>query len=406
MSQVLFVDDDTNILNGLRRRLHRMRPQWQMQFASNGAEALDKVADTAFDVVVSDMRMPGMDGSALLEKVRNLRPEATRIILSGFAEDEAILRTVGPAHQYLAKPCEENLLVETIEHALELRNLLGSAKIRSLVSGLESLASPPTTYTRLVEALDDPRAGSDRITAIVSADIALTAEVLKLTNSSYFSLPGKISSVSHAVRMIGMDTLKALALLVGLFKGFDGPPKVIAHLTRLSHRSQQIGICAALIAEYEGLSRQICQTLPSTGMLSHVGSLVLYVSCLADMEKVIDRVERDGISITEAETEQFGAAHPEIGAYLLGLWGFPGPVVQAVAYHHRPMDVPEREMSPLVAIYAAQQLTREVANGCTDPDSPTDLDMAFLERIGKAGHVEEWRKIAMTVDEKYKAFAQ
>ena len=141
-------------------------------------------------------------------------------------------------------------------------------------------------------------------------------------------------------------------------------------------------------------------------MLSHVGSLILYANRNAEMTKVIERVENEHVPIEQAEIEQFGAGHPEIGAYLLGLWGFPAPVVQAVAYHHRPMDTPHREMNVLTAIYVAQDLTRQVALEEAGKEFESHIDMDYLTSIGKADQLEEWRMIARVVADKYKTLTQ
>ena len=241
MNDILFVDDDMNILSGLRRRARGRHPEWNISFATSGAEALSLCDQKTFDVVVSDMRMPGMDGAELLHQLQENSPDTARIILSGYSEDEAILRTVGPAQRYLAKPCDDEVLFEAIAQMFKMRTLLLKPDIRSIIGGIDALASPPDTYTRLVNALEDPKAGNDKVTAIVSSDIALTAEILKVTNSAYFALPSKITSISHAVRMIGTDTLKSLAIFVGLFKSFDGPPVVTRRIKTLCERSQQIG---------------------------------------------------------------------------------------------------------------------------------------------------------------------
>ena len=86
MTRILFVDDEINILQGLRRLLRPFAQNWAMDFASTGDEGLAKLAATPFDVVVSDMRMPGMDGAQFLEQVRHRHPETMRIILSGYSE--------------------------------------------------------------------------------------------------------------------------------------------------------------------------------------------------------------------------------------------------------------------------------------------------------------------------------
>lgn len=403
MSNILFVDDDKNVLNGLRRRLRSTCPEWNTSFASSGAEALSLCDKSSFDVVVSDMRMPGMDGAELLERIQKINPDTVRIILSGYSDDEAILRTVGPAQRYLAKPCDDKVLIETIRRTLEMRALLNKPDIRTIVGNIDALASPPDTYMRLIDALEDPKAGNDKIAGIVSSDIALTAEVLKLTNSGYFALPTKITSISHAVRMIGTDTLKSLTLFVGLFKSFEGPSTVGDLIMTLCRRSQQIGVAAALIAEKEQLDRDTCRLLPAIGMLSHIGSLILYLYYYKEMEQVIARVETEKISILEAEKDQFGAAHPEIGAYLLGLWGFPDTVIQTVAHHHTPADLPHTEMIGLSALYVAQHLAREIAiqDRNNTPTNETTIDVSYLAQIGKSDHIEAWHKIVQAVLDSY-----
>ncbi|RCK49478.1 MULTISPECIES: response regulator [Thalassospira] len=401
MHQILFVDDDANILSALRRRLRSARPDWDLHFAASGAEALSLAKDRNFDVIVSDIQMPEMDGITLLEKLQDTHPDAVRIILTGHADNASYLRTIGPAHQFLSKPCDNESLIESIENALGLRQLLQSPELRTLVAESKSLASPPDTYIRLESAFSNPDYSLESISKIVESDIALTTEVLKLTNSSYFAVTQNVASVSHAVRMLGMETLKALALFVGLYRGFDGPPGQAANLKRLCHRSQQIGVTAALIAEYEKLPREICHAVPSIGMLSHIGTLILYTNRANEMDAVTKRVEAEGISIDQAETEQFGAGHAEIGAYLLGLWGFPAPVVQAVAYHHRPMDLPHKEMNALTSIYVAQHLAREIADQDKGRAVENLIDMDYLSLIGKADRLEEWKNIARIVSLKY-----
>tara|TARA_A100000171_G_scaffold46488_1_gene51391 strand:+ start:381 stop:1604 length:1224 start_codon:yes stop_codon:yes gene_type:complete len=402
MHHILFVDDDANILHGLRRRLTSVRPDWELHFARRGAEALAMAKDQSFDVIVTDIQMPEMDGVTLLEEMQKIQPDAMRIILTGHASNDSYLRTIGPAHQFLSKPCNNQTLIDSIENALGLRQRLQSPEMRTLVANSKSLASPPDTYLQLQTLFEDPNYSLDSLCEIVESDIALTAEVLKLTNSSYFAIMQKVSSVSHAVRMLGLETLKALALFVGMYRGFDGPNSQITNLKRLCHRSQQIGVTAALIAEYEKLPRKVCHAVPSIGMLSHIGTLILYANCPDEMKLVTDRVEQENIPIEQAEKEQFGAGHPDIGAYLLGLWGFPAPVIQAVAYHHRPMDLPHKDMNAVTAIYVAQHLTREIAITDAGGVVESGIDLAYLTLIGKETRIEEWNSLARIVSEKYK----
>lgn len=407
MSIILFVDDESNILEGLRRRLHSARPDWKLSFAHNAESAIAQADEIEPDVIISDMRMPGTDGAELLTLMQQKHPHSTRIILSGFSEQEAILRTVGPAHQYLAKPCDDQLLLETIDNALDLRHLLINPDLRALVGGIDTLASPPTTYTSLVKALEDPLVKNEKLTSIVESDIALTAEVLKLTNSAYFAIRQKVTSVSLAIRMIGIDTLKALALFTGLFRSYDGPKADASRMMQLCQRSQQLGVLATLIAEQEKLAPEIVNIMAAIGMLSHTGSLILYAFRSSEMTDIIKRVEHEDIPIHIAERDQFGAAHPEIGAYLLGLWGFSSAMVQTVAYHHRPQDTPHSQMNALTTIYVAQNLAREVAIELRSGQAPESrIDIEYLERLGKAHRLSAWRETAKLVEEKYCEFTK
>jgi DNA-binding NtrC family response regulator len=113
--RVLFVDDEPNMLSALRRLLSPQRNRWDMTFVGNGASALDVLERESFNVVVSDMRMPGMDGAALLREVQRLYPAVYRVVLSGYAEPEATSRVMQVAQQFLAKPCDPSDLIGAIE---------------------------------------------------------------------------------------------------------------------------------------------------------------------------------------------------------------------------------------------------------------------------------------------------
>lgn len=112
--RILFVDDEPRVLRGLERTLGALREEWEMAFADGGASALSLCAgSTPFDVVVSDIRMPGIDGVALLREVRTLLPAAARIALTGHADQDESLRDL--VHGFLAKPCDPRELRTVIE---------------------------------------------------------------------------------------------------------------------------------------------------------------------------------------------------------------------------------------------------------------------------------------------------
>ena len=153
MIRILFVDDEPKITEGLQRMLRSMRREWEMTFASSGPKALEKLAAQPFDVVVSDMRMPGMDGCQLLTEVMQRHPQIIRIILSGYSDKEMVMRSIGLAHHYLSKPCEAETLKETIKHACDLRDQFDDETLRLLVARMRSLPNLPPPYFEAVQEL-------------------------------------------------------------------------------------------------------------------------------------------------------------------------------------------------------------------------------------------------------------
>ena len=182
--QLLFVDDESKILDGLRRMLRPMRDEWDMSFAESGKEALELMEKEHFDVIVSDMRMPGMDGAELLEKVRKGHPDVVRIVLSGHSEMEAVVKTLGSVHQYLSKPCEASKLKEVISRALLLRNILANDQLMKTITRMTSMPSLPQLYVNLNKELKCTEVNMNRVSKIIENDVGMTAKILQLISSS------------------------------------------------------------------------------------------------------------------------------------------------------------------------------------------------------------------------------
>ncbi|THB78968.1 MAG: response regulator, partial [Desulfobulbaceae bacterium] len=185
---IMFVDDEPNILSGIKRMLRSMRKEYSFYFAESGKEALGMMEDDPVDVVVSDMRMPGMDGAEFLTEVQSKFPLAIRIMLTGQADEESILRTVNVVHQFLAKPCEPDNLKDVLARAGVLHDIMANSDLKELVSSIGSLPSLPSVYSQLQEALKDPEVTADQVAEIIEKDIAMTAKLLQLVNSSFFGL--------------------------------------------------------------------------------------------------------------------------------------------------------------------------------------------------------------------------
>ncbi|HMO86029.1 MAG TPA: HDOD domain-containing protein, partial [Lacipirellulaceae bacterium] len=207
MLRVMIVDDDADALYRSQQMLRAHRSHWQMKFCFGPEPALDALAAELFDVVVADLTMPGADGAELLCCVRDLYPDAVRLLVCNPAEQTEMLRSVGPAHQYLAKPVDPATFHEAIVRAGLLNQRLTKPGLKALVSQINTLPSLPAVYLELMDELRNPEASVSRVAALVSRDVAMTAKVLQLVNSSFFGLAVHVHDVRHAAALLGLNSL-------------------------------------------------------------------------------------------------------------------------------------------------------------------------------------------------------
>jgi len=391
MKRILFVDDEPNILSGLKRQLRAQRKEWEMAFAESGEAALAMFEAAPFDVVVSDMRMPGMDGAELLSRVKERYPETVRLILSGHSELELVMKSVGPAHQYLTKPCDPDLLRATLRRAFALRDLLADEQLQALAAGMTTLPSLPTLYQRIVEVLQEPDASLAAVGEVIAQEPAMAAKVLQLVNSAFFGLRREVSDAREAVGFLGLETITALVLSVHVFAELKEAAADDFPIEGLWSHSLAVGSMAKQIALAETGEKRIGEEALMAGLLHDVGKLILRVNVPERYREVERTMASSNCDLLAAEQQTFGTTHAEVGAYLLGLWGLPNGIVEAVAFHHRPADCPSDGFTPLAAVHVANAL-----EGATPSDHrarhPGEVDEAYLEQAGLADHLEGWRE--------------
>lgn len=380
MIRILFVDDEVDILQGMRRTLREMRGEWLMEFASSGPAALQELAKTPVDVIVSDMRMPGMDGWELLAEVRKLYPQTVRLILSGHADARSIMRAVGTAHQYLAKPCESGALRAAISQTFTLRQLLSSERLAQVAGHVDTLPSAPKAFQEILACLQRPTASVAEAAKIIARDVAMTANVIKMVNSAFFGSRHPVSTADRAVAYLGLDTLGALVLGHGIFKsgvvtGIKG-----FSLERLWQHSWDVAAAARVVALCEGLPKAKADEAFLGGMLHDVGKVVFATRLAAT----------DGSAPSaEDATVQMQAHHTEVGAYLLGLWGFPNPIVEGVAFHEAPRQIAGEALCLPSLIHIADRLVHE-RHAESGGASARALEPGLLEGLGLSDRWPEW----------------
>lgn len=392
MTRILFVDDETKILEGLQRMLRPQRKEWEMAFAPGGQAALTMMEASTFDVIVTDMRMPGIDGAALLETVRQKYPSMLRIILSGYTELEASYRAVPVAHQFLLKPCDPDALRAAIERATSLVQVLNSKMLASLVGSLRELPSLPKTYAELRHALSDPDSSIDQVVRIVERDVAITAKVLQLVNSAFFGVTREISDIRTAVSYLGMTILQNLVLSVEIFRTFMPKRPIPGFSFEDFHQHSQL---TARIASEIGKEARISNAVAVGALLHDIGKLVIAERAPEHLTRAIQGVRQDRRPLYMIEEELVGVSHAEVGAYLLSLWGLPSPVVEAVAHHHHPERVAQDKIDMMSVVYLSNVLAHEHSASRGKSAQPSlCIDPSVLAIASVNDNLAEWHEMA------------
>jgi HD-like signal output (HDOD) protein len=305
------------------------------------------LAEHPADIVVSDMRMPGMSGGQLLRQVRSLYPQTTRVILSGQTDQDDLLRDLGCIHHYLQKPCDPGVICAAIERTHLLSKRLAQPKLRSAANRVISLPPSNDVYKALGVELAKPDPDIDRVGEIVSRDPALTAKLMQLVNSAFFGSPRQTTTARDAVKLLGLTTINSLVMTARIFEFIEETDQD-AQISLLWEQSLKIGDSAGRLAAEAGEEIQIRQQSRLAGILCLVGRAILMTSDPDLYRTVLAASRESGVSLNRLELLTFGATQDDVAAYALGTWAFADEIVDAVARQSQPAGEPDATVSPLL----------------------------------------------------------
>lgn len=384
MRHLLFVDDEPHVLTGLKRMLHPFRREWEMEFVGSAPEALDRMSKSQFDVLITDLHMPGMSGVELLQASLERHPSVVRVVLSGTADRDATFPAVGLAHHYLVKPCDSELLRKTLNRVLVARFMPEGSGLQEFVKSVQSLPSLPTTCQDVLAALKTQDMSIREAGEAISRDVALTAKVLQLVNSAYFGLQRQIRNPIDAVVYLGTEVTFALVLTASVYSQYENKLKGVLQVAELRDHSVAVATLGRQIAKSMGIAAPQLDEVFTGGILHDVGELVL-ASHSPNLYRNLRASATGGTETgTEAELRIFGATHTEIGAYLLWLWGLPEVTMQIVARHHGPLPpVDDQAYHAIVAVRAAEALL----------SGTSDDNLDWLGQTAYASSLDEWRTL-------------
>ncbi len=384
--RILFVDGETRALKTLMDNLaHRPHP-WELLYARNGLEALAELDRHPCDAVVTDLRLADMSGDQLLSQVMKQFPQVHRVALADLADLQSLLRCVGNVYQFLTQPCDAERLQVVLNRAFAFDFWLPNPTARKLIGSMPQLPSPADHYAQVVKELQSATATPESVGTRIAQDPPMTARVLQLANSATAGPPPDEADPVHAVQTLGLANTKAMLLLSHTYANFNALDQSGFSIKALWQHSQEISRLAAWLARYEQADPATIQQAATAGLLHDIGKLALAVNRPDPFRLVPQLAGADNLPWWRAEQQVFGATHGEIGGWLLGIWGLPVPVVEAVALHHHPVRFLSKTFSPLAAVHVADAFLH--ADSLDRAEAL--VDAKYLRALGLEKKLPEW----------------
>ncbi len=394
--RVLLVTQDNRLRVSLRPASPPPGSPWEIAFADTGPEALAALAAQPCDAVFADLCLPGMRGADLLNEVQLRHPSALRFLLASPAEQPLPPEYASLPHQCLVKPDDAEALKTILHRVLVLEATLINPRLRVLLSKIDRLPSIPTLYLEIVESLQDPEVSVDDIGAIVSRDLAMTANILRLVNSALFGLRRQIVTPAEAVSYLGVEAVKSLVLTLQVFAQFDHARHCGFPIETLWDHSLAVGLAARALLRAEGAPRTQSEEGFVAGLLHDSGKLVLASNFPDHYEEIVRQLREHGTTLLEGERQFFQADHADVGGYLFGLWGLPASLVEAVGHHHHPARAQAPSLTPLGAVCLANELVQEPPPA-QPSDPPCGRLASVLATFGHAHRLPAWREAVAAV---------
>lgn len=349
--QIVVVGGDPAQVAQVARELSDYGMEWRLRHAPGPADVPAPDAPDAPEVLVVSARESEGGGLPVLAALARRHSGTVRIQLMAPDSGHDLLDVLTNSHRMLNEPLEAMALIEAVESVAELRELLEDPALKQAIERVGTLPAAPRQYLALTALLRDPDSTAAQIAEVVGQDPTVAARVLRLSNSAYYSGGREISDLRTAVTRLGHNALRQLVLASEVFS--VGP-----EADELRERALRISQLAGRLLA--GPSADLAAT---AGLLAEVGLLL-----------------PRSAGIDPAVTP-----YSSTGAYLLGLWGLPGPIVEAVAFHDRPARV-----RGSFWVTGAVHVAAALVNG-REPDE------AYLRSVGQYDRLSRWREMAAAV---------
>lgn len=352
---ILFIENNQQIIKELIQNVIPLQEQWDIFFAETGDRALQILAENSIDFVFSSPSIVSTNGENILSEIRKIFPETIRFALVPNLEHQTIAKISQHVHQFITPPYSTEHIRERIERTNNLQKHLKNPALVELVKNTTVLPSLPEIYIQIEQETLKPDFSLQKIAALISKDPNLTAKILQIVNSAFFGVQREITNISFALTFLGVNIVKSLIFYIHLFSDFKVTQENRKYLEEIWKHSLIVASNTYHLAQKYMQNKYEIEMAYTAGVLHDVGKLVL-LNTYNYPQNIQLLVEKKMIDNVEAELEVYSCTHSDIGAYLLGLWGFPLSIVEAVAYHHTPSLLNKNKLTLATIVHIANFL--------------------------------------------------
>ncbi|MBC2606472.1 HDOD domain-containing protein [Pelagicoccus albus] len=386
-TRILIIDPCEDTLKYYREVLEPKSSQWTLDCTGDSTEGIELAKRNTPDVVIVALSIDDDHGPDLLRSLDKIAPDAQPFISATETEKTKLESTLGSKFHFLPNPCHADKLITEINRCIAIETWLGNPRIKELISKMGEFPSLPSIYLKVVSALNSKNASAELIADCISGDLAISAKVLQTVNSSYYGFDQKVSNISEAVSILGLESVKNLVLGIEVFNKLGRSRHHKAITDQLWHHSMSVATAARRISQFETNDSDMAEEAYTAGLMHDIGKLVHLNAEPEKFQDAIKMANEESIPLHEAEEELLGCTHAETGAYILARWSMPTNLTEAVALHHQPVNSFGKSFSALAAVHVANAIVHHRQNAEHPSSTPNE---EFIIEIGKSDSWQDW----------------
>lgn len=256
-----------------------------------------------------------------------------------------------------------------------------AAQILQTIENISSIPTLPTVIERLTRLLQNPKTSAEEVGKAITTDQALAAKVLKLVNSAFYGFPGRISTITHAIVILGFSTVKNIVLTASIFDAFHCKGEGVGDfdLEGFWLHSIACGAASLSIAKYLGCTEK--EECFIAGLMHDLGKLIMCQYVPEEFSRALHHCNKNQSLLYDSELTLFECTHQEIGGFLTERWNLPHNLQHAVQYHHTPS--PKRDYYLTTAIvHCADILVRALDIGSGGDNKIPSIAEHVWETLG------------------------